>query len=160
MSDSESTLDNTLQNKPPRSWGDIVIPKKYIFGGMGLVVISVLILTGVASRGYESKTIQFFGVGSASQGTSLGFKQLLLRQGQTLVIDYDLDIERGGLHVHLMNYRDPPGSGNTDLHRITQSGEGQLRIPVEETGLYRLLIRGAPDGTGYHLTYTVYWKTE
>ena len=49
---------------------------------------------------------------------------------------------------------------STGQVRIRQSASGQLRIPISDTGVYKLWIQGIPDRDGYHVSYTVSWKTE
>ncbi len=137
-----------------------MVPKKYVFGGLvGLACLTFGLVAGF-NRGYESKKIGFQNFGSTSQGTSIGSKSLFLRKGQAVIVDYDVQVEHGGLYVHLFNSWDPPGRSTTENIKLVKTGSGQRRIPVSKTGLYRLSIKGSPDGTGYDVSYTVYWKVE
>jgi hypothetical protein len=139
---------------------DFVIPKKTIIGGLILVLLLVALFSGLLNRGYESKTIRFSKGSRISHGTSFGSKRVLLREGQTFTADYEVQIETGGLSIRLEKFLAPSTGTSTGQVRIRQSASSQLRIPISETGVYKLWVQGIPDKDGYHVSYTLTWKTE
>jgi len=114
-----------------------------------------LMLTGLLNRGSESKTIRFSNASKITSGYTLGSKRVFLRKGQTFTADYEVQIETGGLYIRLRKLWAPFNTPATGQLRVKQSGSGQLRIPVPETGMYHLWIDGSPDRDGYDLSYTV-----
>ena len=139
---------------------ELVIPKKYIFTFVAVVLLVALVYSGLLNRGYESQTIHFRGFTRTSHGSSWGPKRFLLRAGQTFTIDYETDIRKGGLYIRLYEFYTPPNTPSTGEVRVRQTGTGRLEIPIRKTGVYRLWFRGLPDADGYDLSYTVWWKTE
>jgi hypothetical protein len=152
----EQIDDGDATNEP----GEFVIPKKVVFGGLFVVVFFFLTFSGLLSRGFESKTIRFSGVSRTSYGTGLGFKVMFLRAGQVFTADYDTQLKRGGMLIWFRKAYDPPGSQALSRVKVSQSGSGQIRVPIPETGLYRLMITGTPDGDGYDLSYDLSWRAE
>lgn len=139
---------------------DFVIPKKTIVGGLILILVVVALFSGLLNRGYESKTIRFSKGSRISHGSSLGSKRVLLRDGQCFTADYEVHVETGGLNIRLEKFLPPSTETSTGQVRIRQSETGQLRIPISDTGVYKLWIQGIPDRDGYHVSYSVSWKTE
>jgi hypothetical protein len=154
-------MDEKPTADPQReSIGDIVIPKKVVLAGVGVILILFLTFSGLLSRGYESKTIRFANISKSSHGSAFGTKRMFLRQGQTLAIDYDAEVEKGSLYLRLRSFWAPHNAPPLDEVRVSQSGSGQLHIPIPSTGVYQLWISGTPDRDGYDLSYTVSWKAE
>ena len=139
---------------------DVVVPKKIVVAGAAAVLFLFLLFSGLLSRGYESKTIRFSGISRSSQGSGFGSKRVFLRKGQTFTVRYEAEIERGGLHVRVRPYWASPRAPATREVRLRQSGSGELRVPVPDTGVYEVWIRGLPDRDGYDVSYTVSWKTQ
>jgi len=138
---------------------EILIPKKYVFGALGGIILLVLIVfSGVHTRGYESKTVRFAKIAKSSSGHSLGSKRVFLRQGQTFTVDYDVEIDHGRLYLRLRDFWSLPNEPAIREVRVSQSGTGQFEVPIPKTGVYQLWISGLPDKNGYALSYTVSWK--
>jgi hypothetical protein len=138
----------------------IVVPKKVIFSALAVILFLFLTFSGLLNRGYESKTISFLNVLLTSEGRGFGSKRMLIRKGQTLTANYEVQVERGELYIYLQKLWAAPNIPATGQVRLKQSVKGQFRVPIPETGVYKLWIRGLPDAVGYHLSYTVSWKTE
>lgn len=139
--------------------GEILIPKRYAFATIGgLVLFGLLFISGVHTRGYESKTVRFANFSKVSSGHSMGSKRVFLRAGQTFAIDYETEIEHGHLYISLSEFWSPLNTPATGEVRVRQSGSGQLHVAIPKTGVYRLWIRGSPDSNGYALSYDVSWK--
>lgn len=155
--ENESGLKMAAPAEEPQ---EIIIPKKVVFGVLSLVVLLFSVFTGLINCGYESRSIRFYGIGSTSRGYALGFKTMYLREGQTLVVDYETDIETGALGIRLstvmQGFRTPPEQRT----RVKDSGAGEFRIEILKTGPYRLEFYGSPDGDGYDLSYSASWRIE
>ncbi len=136
-----------------------VTSKKFVFGGLAVALLIVLTFSGLINRGYESKTISFSKGFLTSEGRSFGSKRMLIRKKQTLTIDYEVRIDKGSLYIHLQNLWAAPNAPPIGQARLKQSDNGRILIPVSETGVYKLWVRGLPDTDGYHLSYTIAWKT-
>jgi hypothetical protein len=131
-----------------------------LLGGGALLLFVALYAAGLFHRGYESKSIAFSGVSRVESGHSFGTRTMYLRQGQTLVVRYDTDIRHGDLRLWLKKRFQPLADVPDGSATITSSGAGQLRIPIRESALYHLTIRGTPDRSGYDLSYTLSWRVE
>jgi hypothetical protein len=132
----------------------------WLLGGVALLLFVGLYAAGLFHRGYESKRIAFSGFSRVESGRGFGARTMHLRQGQTLVVRYDADIRHGDLRVWLKKRFEPLADVPDGSATITSSGTGQLRIPIRESALYHLTIRGTPDRSGYDLTYTLSWRVE
>jgi hypothetical protein len=152
-SSTRPTSLGTARSKPRRGG-------RWLLGGGALLLLVPLYAAGLFHRGYESKSIAFSGFSRVESGRSFGARTMHLRQGQTLVVQYDVDIRHGDLRVWLNKRFQPladvPGGSAT----ITSSGAGELRFPIREWALYHLTIRGTPDRSGYDLSYTLSWRVE
>jgi hypothetical protein len=157
MDNDQTTASEAAESR------EMIIPKKVVFAGLGVVVLLFLAVSGMLNRGYESKTITFLGIGRSSYGSGFGPKRFFLRKGQVFTADYSAEVERGGLRIHLSKMYgglDPGTDSRIGHARLMHTGSGQLRVTVPETGVYRLWINGAPDRDGYKLSYKVSWRTE
>jgi len=85
---------------------------------------------------------------------------MYLRKGQTLTVNYDTEIEKGGLFIYVRKKWELPGSQLPGEVRVMQSKRGQLRVLIPETNVYQLGFRGSPGRNGYKLSYTASWRVE
>jgi hypothetical protein len=148
--------------------GRIEFSGKIVVGGLGvsLVLVAGMVLafaTGmVETLGYESRDISGTGLTSTRMGHSFGLKTFYFIKGQEFFAEYETDIQKGSLTVHLYKIGSMPSS-KTPYHRlISQSGKGTVVFPIQESGLYRMSFRGTVLGVqrntgGYDLSYQIRW---
>ena len=100
-----------------------------------------------------------FIVGESRYGTSLGLSWFPYAKGQTIVVSYDAEIARGCLWLQVWHVWHR--GRDSSVHRcITESGRGEWRVTVAETGLYVVIINSSPTkgaGRGWEMSYTVWW---
>jgi hypothetical protein len=97
--------------------------------------------------------------GSTSAGTRFGFDTFLFFKGQEVFVDYTADIRAGSMLLGVYN----PLDGNLEdgvWAHVTESGAGVWRVPIKQTGLYKISI--APSvvkgpGRGYDVSYRLAW---
>lgn len=102
------------------------------------------------------------GLTSMKSGYSLGINTFYFFKGQEFFADYEADIRKGALIVHLYKFGSTPTSDSPYFHKINQSGKGTVQISIRESGLYRMNVSGsvlgAKSGTGrYDLSYQMRW---
>lgn len=97
--------------------------------------------------------------GESRAGTSIGFDDFYLFEGQEVVIDYDVDIRTGSLWFHVFRpFSADLGDGVT--HDVTSSGKGTWTTPVGETGYYHISVQPSVlhgPGEGWDMTYSAQW---
>jgi hypothetical protein len=133
---------------------------RWLLGGGVLLLLIALYAAGLFHRGYESKSIAFSGITRVQSGHGFGARTMYLRQGQSLVVRYEADIRHGDLRVWLNKRFEPLTDVPDGSATVTSSGTGQLPVPIRESALYHLTIRGTPDRNGYDISYTLSWRVE
>lgn len=118
----QSSLANEARSTPT-NW------RRWLIGsGAAAMLFVAMYVAGLFHRGYESKRIAFSGASRIESGRGFGATTMHLRRGQSLVLQYDAEIEHGGLTVRLTKRFAPlaavPGGAKT----IDRSGSGQLRV--------------------------------
>jgi hypothetical protein len=148
--------------------GAIKLPPKYAAVGFGVLAVFMVgvmmaFATGqVQTLGYESRSLSGDGLTSMKAGHSLGLKTFYFFKNQEFFADYDTDIRKGALTIHLVQFGRLP-SGNSPYHqKIRQSEKGTVRFRIQESGLYHIGFRGSVLGgqsrTGsYDLSYQIRW---
>ncbi len=148
--------------------GRTVISGKVVLGGIGIfsVLVTGMVLTFatgmVETLGYESRDLRGNGLTSTRSGYSWGLKTFYFAKGQDFFAEYETVIYKGSLVVHLYKIGSMPSS-ETPYHRmIAQSGNGTVKFPIQESGLYRISFDGTVLGTqrntgGYNLSYHIRW---
>jgi len=148
--------------------GRTKISGKIVVGGLGtfLVLVTIMVLafaTGMLETlGYESRGITSNGFTSSRSGYSWGLKTFYFAKGQDFFAEYETEIQKGSLVVHLYKIGSMPSS-ETPYHRmISESGKGTVKFPIQATGLYRISFDGTVLGTqrnagGYDLSYHIRW---
>lgn len=162
MIEVEETRFGETRSRPGQGEGFTENGNRKAFYGTALVLFLLPILygSGLLSSGYESKHIAYGGFASTDSGTEIGSRTVHLRQGQTFVVNYEAEIEKGGLAVRVAKSFARLDAPDEDAVSLVRSGKGQLRIPVRETAFYTVYIYGSPRGDGYDVTYTVSWGPE
>ena len=148
--------------------GQTAISGKVVVGGLG---VFALLMTGailafatgvVETLGYESRHISGNGLTSTRSGSSWGLKTFYFAKGQDFFAEYEASIQKGSLVVHLYKIGSMPSS-ETPYHRmISETGKGTVKLPIQESGLYRISFDGTVLGTqrnagGYDLSYHIRW---
>ncbi len=148
--------------------GALKLPPKYAavgFGVLAVLVVGVMMAfaTGqVQTLGYESRSLSGDGFTSMKAGHSLGVKTFYFFKNQEFFADYDADIRKGALTVHLVQFGRLPSGHSPYYQKIGESGKGTVRFLVQESGLYHIGFRGSVIGgqsrTGsYDLSYQIRW---
>jgi hypothetical protein len=92
-------------------------------------------------------------------GTMLGATTFPFLRGQTIIVGYDAEIRRGCLWLQVWHLGDQ--SRNSSISRcVTASGSGKWTVPVEQTGLYAIIIDASPShngGPGWDMSYAAKW---
>lgn len=139
-----------------------------VVGGLGTVLILVAGLmvafaTGVVETlGYESSHVSGNGLTSTRAGYSLGLNTFYSDKGRKFFAEYETVIQQGSLVVHLYKVGSLP-AGDTPYHeKISQSGKGTVKFPIQENGLYRISFSGSVlgasrNGDSYDLSYDIRW---
>ncbi len=129
-------------------------------GGFAVAFVLFLYWQGVLAAGTESYEVcmnpgEF---GHSRYGWCLGPKSLYLREGQVLTVTYDVKIKRGYLHIHLLKQWSEFGKGTAGSKWVKASEKGEFSVPIRESGMYKLILDGSPDGRGYDLEYSASWS--
>lgn len=117
------------------------------------VTVATLLVSGCSFRvGWISR--EGIGRSKASFMTFMGTreKSVSLEQGQTLILDYAIRLNKGSLHVTVS---DPDGTVLWE-QQFTQDASDSLELPVRQAGRHHIIIRG--DGAGG--SYELKWKRE
>jgi hypothetical protein len=103
-----------------------------------------------------------FILGEDKAGTSFGLNTFLFFKGQTIVISYDADIRRGCLWMQIFHLGHQ-GPDSSVFRCATESGRGEWRVPVAQTGIYDLIIHPSVvkgPGPGWEISYTAWWGAQ
>lgn len=141
-------------------------------GGIaGLLVLLAFLGWGVAYAtglfpwtGRESATLHSLGAGkvavfgNAGGRSAFGFSSFYYLAGQEAVLNYQAEIRKGGLRIHLSRaggIRKRVSGTKT----IGQSGSGEIAVIIPQSGLYRWTIRPTVTrgSKGYDLSYSASW---
>ncbi|GJL59072.1 MAG: hypothetical protein NPIRA03_19290 [Nitrospirales bacterium] len=155
-------MENVVLEKQNQISGKVVV------GGFGvlfmLVVGMVLALaTGIMETlGYESRNINGNGLTNTQSGYSWGLNTFYFVKGQDFFAEYETVILKGSLVVHLYKIGTMPSSETPYHRKISQSGKGTVKFPIQESGLYRMSFSGSvlgaqQDSDGYDLSYHIRW---
>lgn len=118
--------------------------------------------TGVVTAlGYETCDCRETPFYATDDGLGLGLSTMLLFEGQTLYVDYDIDVTEGVFRLHL--YRLPMRREYRDmgLYKVFHAdAAGRIDWPVPATGVYTLHfdadnVIGKPRH--HDVSYTVTW---
>lgn len=135
--------------------------KKAVYGtALVVFLLPVLYGTGLLSSGYRSKHITYSGFSSTDSGTSIGSRTVHLREGQTFVVNYSAEIEKGDFNIFVKKAFAPLDAPAEHAVKLVRNGQGRLKIPIRETALYTIYTYGSPRGGGYDITYTLSWRPE
>jgi hypothetical protein len=148
--------------------GAIKLPPKYAAVGFGVLAVlmagvMMAFATGqVQTLGYESRSLSGDGFTSLKAGHSLGIKTFFFFKNQDFFADYDADIRKGALSIHLVKFGRLPSGNSPYFRKIGESGKGTVTFPIQESGLYHIGFRGSVLGassrTGsYDLSYQIRW---
>ncbi|MNW38111.1 hypothetical protein D3C74_151700 [compost metagenome] len=125
--------------------------RKWTFLGI-LVLLIVTLLAACNER------IVFMGSSSSTKNkieasyklfTGTDEKKVSLKNGQTLAIDYQSEVQKGELTIKLY---DPD---NQLLKDLSTNKSGNEKIGVDKDGIYRLEITGNNTKGSYELTYKI-----
>ena len=148
--------------------GRTEISGKAVVGGLGVLLVVVIgmalaFAVGVVETlGYESRVVSGNGLTSTKSGYSLGLKTFYFTKGQEYYVMYDSVIQKGALIVHLYKMGSMPTSDTPYHRKISESGKGTVRFPIQESGWYGMSfsgsVLGAKHGAGrYDLSYQIRW---
>lgn len=123
-----------------------------------LLLFAGLYQAGLLTSGHEQRRITWdSAISSTSSGTTMGPKSFFVRAGQTVDIDYQATVYRGGLYIWVRR-NTLSLNGMVGQVRVTSSGAGKLQVPIQQAGFYRLIIDGSPGGNGYDVAYSATWR--
>jgi hypothetical protein len=149
-----------ITNPPKARWA----PKLLLGLVLALFLAVVLWKVGYLNGGRERKRASFYGFSSSSRGFSLGSKNLYVRAGQSVVVDYNFEAGKGNLM--LLIRRDLNSvvvkGGNADAiwtHHVYAPGQSTLRVPIAQNDLYKISIVPHPE-RGETIVYDVRWRVE
>ncbi len=148
--------------------GRTEISGKVVFGGLSVALVVVVgmalafAIGTMETLGYESRGISGNGLTSTKSGYSLGIKTFYFAKGQEYFAEYDSVIQKGSLVVHLHKLGSMPTNDTPYYRKISQSGKGTVRFPIQESGWYRMSfsgsVLGSKHGAGsYDLSYEIRW---
>lgn len=138
-------------------------------GPAAAVVVVALVCVGVAyfagliqTLGYEQRHVTFSGFASGtSAGGGLGLKDMLFFEGQTVFVDYEVEIREGSLRIGVLDTFGPIGDKPHFVESIAKSGSGEVAYAIPKTGIYSIYFDGSVlgngQGRGYDLSYSVTW---
>lgn len=115
--------------------------------------------TGIVEvLGYESRGLGGNGLTSTKSGYSFGLKTFYFTKGQNFFAEYETAIQKGSLIVHLYKLGSMPPNDTPYYRKISESGNGTINFPIQESGLYRVNLHGSVlasnHGVGsYDLSY-------
>ena len=136
-----------------------------------LFILIPLLLLGVPTGyqagmletlGYESKSIKGGGFTSTQSGSSLGLKTMYFFKGQTVFVDYEVEVTAGSLWIKFYSLTSMLDADAWLRHKVESTKKGTATFVVEESGWYRLDWEGSvlgksPAGSGYDIDYTLIW---
>ncbi len=148
--------------------GRAEISGKVVVGGLGALLVLVVGMAVVFSvgivetLGYESRGLGGNGLASTKSGYSFGLKTFYFTKGQNFFAEYDSAIRKGSLNVHLYKLGSMPTNDTPYYRKISESGNGTINFPIQESGLYRVNFNGSvlssKHGAGsYDLSYEIRW---
>lgn len=81
-------------------------------------------------------------------GTEEGTQSL--SSGQTLVVSYEAQVEKGTLTIHVAG----PDGEMVEEAVLEESGSGTLEVTAPEEGTYGIVVRGEDAGGSFDVTWT------
>jgi len=135
---------------------------------IALIVVPIAVLATVGlgyyflTHGYESRRVQFSGlVSSEGWGGNISGGKVYARQGQKIVVDYEVTaLSRGRFRVFIMRTKGLGGFEILADRDTDHEGTGRLELVVPESGFYKVDCDGSPDANGYDVTYEARWRVE
>ena len=128
--------------------------------GLAFIVAALLWLLGFVAgftpwlgyRDYDFRS----GVVDTSSDSGVGTSAMLLMQGQTAYIDYEVDGDPGeAIYLDVAPW---PAIKFSERMRVATAGQsGRAEFPIAETGLYRFKITPTPSSYRDTLRYEVSW---
>ena len=113
-------------------------------------------------HGPSSFRVQFSGFTcSEGWGGNISGGKVYARQGQKIVVDYDVtDLSRGRFRIFIFRKKGLGGMKVVADHYTGREGPGKTEFVVPESGFYEVDCDGTPDGNGYDVTYEARWRVE
>ena len=125
---------------------------------VGLGLLALLYIDGRITYGMKSYHVVYGAKsGNGRTGLTLGPSTVYLRQGQELVVSYDVEIKQGNATISVDPGFYGVNSGSVARHTITDTGKGAFAAFIARDGWYRLTV-SCGTMQGCDVDYTVSWK--
>jgi hypothetical protein len=131
----------------------------------GMTVMTAIVVMSTFLAGCNASATTGFGwtfwSSGAMKSTVVGMKTdnesrtVRVREGQTIIIDYRIIVERGALQLHVSHVNIARLDDVISYERFESDDAGQLRITVEESGTYRISAMLRRFGGQYDITWSV-----
>jgi hypothetical protein len=125
------------------------------------LLLTSLLLVGCnvgTSSGYGWSFWSSGGMRTSVAGTRTDTDQRTVRAkaGEKLVIQYDIEVNRGALSIDVRRNSLRSFGNSTWYRNYDSSSNGTIRIPLEDSGTYEITVTMRQFGGSYDIT----WETE
>jgi hypothetical protein len=130
--------------------------------GLGLLFLfAALYWSGLLMSGWERRTIVWIPPSTfRNSGPRIGSRTVFARAGESIQVDYQAEIRRGGLHIRIWRDRIGVRTVPVGAAQVHWSNQGTLIVPIRETGFYRIDCDGFPATPGFDISYEISWRVK